>query len=360
MEEDEEEIARKARLVAYLAKCYGGGSTSMQRRQQQEQQDDQEQQQQQEEGKDGDDEVFRVHKSSPIKSRTASSRRSNPSSLPPGVLTENLGVPLIVVGLKTDLVHAPDSFEDEQRSQFLQQHLRAFCLKHGAALVFVSAARDTNRLLLQRYLLHRLYPELFPFSLHAQARREEALFIPAGWDSQEIVRKLLSPQSLPWPTSASFSQVLVPPKGVRVPVVGEGGGEEEDGEEEEWEEGGSKKDASPTRAWLEDLLQQQQQQQLQQLDVAGGNGEASAGSTATTSRRSGEERVKASSGGASSSSSSSSSSNRSTPPPPALAGAAVTSGGGGGSDKAQIRNFFEGLLAGGGASGGGGGSGGKK
>ena len=371
MGEGEEETTRKARLAAYLAKCYGGGFTSTQRRQQHQEQphDEQHQHQQQEEGKDGDDEVFRVHKSSPIKNRTASSRRaassfssSSSSSLPPGVLTENLGVPLIVVGLKSDLVHAPDSFGDEQRSQFLQQYLRAFCLKHGAALVYVSAARDTNRLLLQRYLLHRLYPEFYSFSLHAQARREQALFLPAGWDSQEIVRKLLSPQSLPWPASAAFSQVLLPPKGVRVPVVGEGGGKEEDGEEEEGEEGGSNEEVSPTRAWLEELLQQQQQQ-LQQLDMTGGSGETSAGTIATTSRRTGEDKTKPSSGGGSKGSSSSGgsgSSSRLMPPPPALAGAAAASGGSGGSDKAQIRNFFEGLLAGGGASGGGASGGGKK
>ena len=372
-EEDEEEIMRKARLAAYLSKCYDGSSTSMQWRQQKKEQpqDEQQQQQQQEdeEGKDGDKEVpvFRVHKSSPLRRRTVSSQRSSPSSLPPGVLTENLGVPLIVVGLQADLVHAPDSFEDEQRSQFLQQYLRSFCLKHGAALVYVSATRDTNCLLLQHYILHRLYPELFPFSLHAQARRRETLFVPAGWDSEEIVRKLLSPQSLPWPASATFSQILVPPKGVRMPVVGE-----EEEEEEKGNEQGSKEDASPTRAWLEELLVQQQQR-MQRLDVAGENIEIPAGSTATTPRTTGEDKGKASSRGASkgstnssssssssksntgssSTNSSSTSSSRSKPTPSvsSVVSAAVAGDGGGGSDKAQIRNFFEGLLAGGGASG---------
>jgi len=365
-QEDEEEIMRKERLVAYLTKCYDGGATSKQWHQRKKEQ----QEDKQEEGKDGVKEVpvFRVHKSSPLRSRTVSSRCSSPSSLPPGVLTENLGVPLIVVGLQADLVHAPDSFEDEQRSQFLQQYLRSFCLKHGAALVYVSATRDTNCLLLQRYILHRLYPELFPFSLHAQARRRESLFVPAGWDSEEIVRKLLSPQSLPWPTSATFTQILVPPKGVRLPLVDE--------EEEEEEKGKEQNDVSPTRAWLEELLMQQQQQQqmqqqMQQLDVATGNSEVFAGSTATTPRASGGDKGRSSSGRAGKGSNSSSSSSRSntrsssstnssssgtrkTKPTSSVSsavGAVATSDGVEESDEAQIRNFFEGLLAGGGASG---------
>jgi uncharacterized membrane protein YcjF (UPF0283 family) len=48
-----------------------------------------------------------------------------------------------------------ESFEEEQRWQYLQHYLRRFCLSHGAALVYASAHDDTNRLQLQRYLLHR-------------------------------------------------------------------------------------------------------------------------------------------------------------------------------------------------------------
>ena len=48
-----------------------------------------------------------------------------------------------------------DSFEAEQRAQYVQRYLRAFCLRHGAALVYASAAAGTNRRLLQRYVLHR-------------------------------------------------------------------------------------------------------------------------------------------------------------------------------------------------------------
>ena len=71
-----------------------------------------------------------------------------------GVLEVNLGVPIVVVGLKADAVKS-ETFEEEQASQYLQQYLRRFCLQHGASLVYASASSDANVLLLQRYLLHR-------------------------------------------------------------------------------------------------------------------------------------------------------------------------------------------------------------
>lgn len=37
-----------------------------------------------------------------------------------------------------------------------------------------------------------MYPEAFPFSLKAQARKEQ-LFVPAGWDSARVVASLVSP-----------------------------------------------------------------------------------------------------------------------------------------------------------------------
>lgn len=74
--------------------------------------------------------------------------------LAPGVLQVNMGVPLVVVGLKADLVKT-DTFEEEQKAQFLQQYLRRFCLQHGAALVYTSSISDANVNLLHRYLLHR-------------------------------------------------------------------------------------------------------------------------------------------------------------------------------------------------------------
>lgn len=309
LEEEEDEETRQARLAAYLAKCYGGGSANAPAPH----------------ADDQDGASFIVRKSSPLKSGRRNSLSASSASsflptpaLPDGVLATNLGIPLIVVGLKADQVKAPESFEEEQRSQYLQQFLRRFCLEHGAALVYASAARDTNRLLLQRYLLHRLYPELFPFSLQAQARRE-ALFVPAGWDTSEIVRKLLSVANLPWAANASFAEVLPPPKGVRMI---------EDEEEEEEVEGvavgkptATKPSVPASRAWLEGLLQQQQQVAVEASPAAV--------SQSTTRRETRAGKVVDSGTGCGKT----------------AAAAATTTGAGGGDRSQAARSFFEGLLA---------------
>lgn len=75
--------------------------------------------------------------------------------LPQSVLEVNLGVPVILVGLKSDMVKS-DTYEEEQKAQYVQQYLRRVCLKYGAALAYVSAQTDSNKTLLQQYILHRL------------------------------------------------------------------------------------------------------------------------------------------------------------------------------------------------------------
>jgi len=85
---------------------------------------------------------------------TSTSTNQPPLQLPPGILEVNLGVPIVVVGLKADAVKC-ETFEAEQGSQYLQQFLRRFCLQHGASLVYTSSNMEANVVLLHRYLLHR-------------------------------------------------------------------------------------------------------------------------------------------------------------------------------------------------------------
>jgi len=60
--------------------------------------------------------------------------------LPEGVLTKSLGIPVIVVITKCDVMptlEKENEYKDEQ-FDFMQYHLRKFCLEYGAALFYTS------------------------------------------------------------------------------------------------------------------------------------------------------------------------------------------------------------------------------
>jgi len=155
-------------------------------------------------------------------------------SLPDGMLEDNVGVPLIVVGCNSDLLvgNSRSSISSQYRANFVQLHLRRFCLSRGAALVFVprtsssmdlkpdegyahacddgvggfskgaSAPKLSNAervgapsaLLLEQYLLHRLYPTEFRYSAAEfdldPMRRDTDLFIASGQDSATLQLQL--------------------------------------------------------------------------------------------------------------------------------------------------------------------------
>ncbi|KAM7542039.1 hypothetical protein Aperf_G00000001455 [Anoplocephala perfoliata] len=101
----------------------------------------------------------------------------------PGALTNNLGIPIIVVVTKTDVM---DDLErnkviSEEQFDIIQMHIRRFCLSYGAALIYVSAKNGKNCGLLNNYLQHRIYG--FPFTQNAYVIDKDSVFIPSGWDS---------------------------------------------------------------------------------------------------------------------------------------------------------------------------------
>eukprot|EP00124_Ichthyophonus_hoferi_P002467 Ihof_evm7s169 gene=Ihof_evmTU7s169 len=99
-------------------------------------------------------------------------------NLDEGVLTHNLGMPIIVVVTKcdTESQHLRDEHFD-----FIQMKLRLFCLKYGAALVYTTATEGKNCDVLFRYIEHRLYS--LPFTTPAQVLERDNVFVPTGWDS---------------------------------------------------------------------------------------------------------------------------------------------------------------------------------
>jgi dynein light intermediate chain 1 len=108
--------------------------------------------------------------------------------LPEGVLSVNMGVPIIVVCNKADLIWQVDKNREacEKTLDFVLRSLRQFCLTYGAALVYTSTTDNVNIDTFYEYVLHRIYG--FRSSRRAQVIERNDIFVPAGWDSPNLVR----------------------------------------------------------------------------------------------------------------------------------------------------------------------------
>lgn len=109
------------------------------------------------------------------------------------------GLPLIVVGCKSDLISMEDAASIREARE-LQGHLRALCLEVGAALIYTTTEADLNpeaeklcnMLRLKKYIEHRLYPE----NLLLQHQQKELVledtvnetFIPGGYDTTDLIK----------------------------------------------------------------------------------------------------------------------------------------------------------------------------
>ncbi|XP_051949165.1 cytoplasmic dynein 1 light intermediate chain 1-like isoform X3 [Xyrauchen texanus] len=122
-------------------------------------------------------------------------QRRNPESeeesilLPLGdnTLTHNLGLPIVVVCTKCDAISTLEKEHDykDEHLDFIQSHIRHFCLQYGAALLYTSMKENKNLDLLYKYLIHRLYG--FPFNIPAQVVEKDSVFIPSGWDNEKKI-----------------------------------------------------------------------------------------------------------------------------------------------------------------------------
>ncbi|KER22951.1 hypothetical protein T265_09040 [Opisthorchis viverrini] len=103
------------------------------------------------------------------------------------VLSANLGIPMVVVVTKTDVMNTlekEEGFTDEH-FDYIQMHIRRFCLKYGAALFYVSVKENKHCDLLNRYLQSRIYG--FPFTQAAYVVERDCVFVPTGWDSEKKI-----------------------------------------------------------------------------------------------------------------------------------------------------------------------------
>ncbi|KAK2190337.1 hypothetical protein NP493_84g05025 [Ridgeia piscesae] len=125
-------------------------------------------------------------------------------------LTHNLGVPIIVVITKCDAISMLEKENDfrEEHFDFIQQHIRKFCLKYGAALVYTSVKEEKNCDLLHRYFLHQIYT--FPFSSPAFVVERDTVFVPTGWDNTKKISILFENMMSMKPEDA-YEQVITRP-----------------------------------------------------------------------------------------------------------------------------------------------------
>ncbi|XP_046578274.1 LOW QUALITY PROTEIN: cytoplasmic dynein 1 light intermediate chain 2-like [Haliotis rubra] len=125
-------------------------------------------------------------------------------------LSQNLGIPIVVVITKSDAISTLEKEHDfrEEHFDFIQQHIRKFCLSYGASLLYSSVKEDRNCELLYKYLVHRVYG--FPFTSQAYVVEKDSVFVPSGWDNEKKISILYENMSSMKPEDA-FDDVIAKP-----------------------------------------------------------------------------------------------------------------------------------------------------
>ncbi|XP_053570233.1 cytoplasmic dynein 1 light intermediate chain 1 [Bombina bombina] len=123
--------------------------------------------------------------------RSTSSQEDHDDSviLPLGedTLTHNLGIPVVVVCTKCDAISILEKEHDyrDEHFDFIQSHIRKFCLQYGAALIYTSIKENKNIDIVYKYIVQQLYG--FHFNMPAVVVEKDAVFIPAGWDNDKKI-----------------------------------------------------------------------------------------------------------------------------------------------------------------------------
>lgn len=118
-------------------------------------------------------------------------------ALTEGMLTDNWGVPIVVVCTKADAIPRLERDKDfkEEHFDYIQQVLRTVCMKYGAGLFYASSQRPQSMEVVRSYILHRLFSSsaAFPFAYRASTTDRDTLLVPAGWDSWGKIRAIRDP-----------------------------------------------------------------------------------------------------------------------------------------------------------------------
>ncbi|XP_056382073.1 cytoplasmic dynein 1 light intermediate chain 2 [Hyla sarda] len=127
------------------------------------------------------------------------------------ILTHNLGIPVLVVCTKCDAVSVLEKEHDyrDEFFDFIQSHIRSFCLQYGAALIYTSVKEEKNLDLLYKYIVHKTYG--FHFNMPALVVEKDAVFIPAGWDNEKKIGILHENFTSVKPEDAFENLIVKPP-----------------------------------------------------------------------------------------------------------------------------------------------------
>ncbi|XP_064466498.1 cytoplasmic dynein 1 light intermediate chain 2-like isoform X2 [Ornithodoros turicata] len=154
----------------------------------------------------------------PLRRTSVSDDDPSSGAIPLGedTMTHNLGLDVVVVITKTDYMGTLEKnydFKDEH-FDFIQQAVRKFCLRYGAALFYTSVKEDKNCDLLYKYLVHRIYG--FPFKTPALVVEKDAVFVPSGWDNDKKIAILYENITSASPDDP-YSEVITKPM-IRKPL----------------------------------------------------------------------------------------------------------------------------------------------
>ena len=109
------------------------------------------------------------------------------TDLKEGVLKTNLGIPIVFVINKSDVVtQSSEKKKFEEYSEFILTHIRSIAIEYGATIVYTAGKTNSNLTLLYDYICHIL----FNFNLIHKPNLldREAYFIPAGYDSLTLLQ----------------------------------------------------------------------------------------------------------------------------------------------------------------------------
>ncbi|CAF2093514.1 unnamed protein product [Rotaria magnacalcarata] len=133
-----------------------------------------------------------------------------------GILRKSFGIPIIIIITKCDAMSTLEKENDynERYFEFLQYHIRKFCLEYGAALFYTSVKAKKNIDKLYKYIVHKCYG--YPFTLTAAIDERDAIFIPAGWDNPKKVDILLE-NLHQFQSTDNYTDIFVNPADKRPP-----------------------------------------------------------------------------------------------------------------------------------------------
>jgi len=104
-----------------------------------------------------------------------------------GVLKTNMGIPLVFVINKSDVVMQPGERKRfEEDSEFIVKHIRNLALTYGATTIYTSTKQNINLSVLYEYILHRIYK--FDLQHKPNIMDKDSYFIPSGYDSLSTLK----------------------------------------------------------------------------------------------------------------------------------------------------------------------------